>query len=112
AGRPVLINVQLIDAHSANHLWAESSTRTLDNIFGVEGEVAQKVADALKAKLTQTEQQNVAAIPTQNPAAYDWFLKAEYQGNKAFDSQDAADFKLAEADYRQAIALDPGFALA
>jgi len=112
AGNQVLINVQLIDAHSDNHLWAESYTRTLDNIFGVEGEVAQKVADALKAKLTQTEQQNVAAIPTQNPAAYDWFLKAEYQGNKAFDSQDAADFKLAEADYRQAIALDPGFALA
>jgi TolB-like protein/Tfp pilus assembly protein PilF len=112
AGNQVLINVQLIDAHSDNHLWAESYTRTLDNIFGVEGEVAQKVADALQARLTHAEQQNVAAIPTQNPAAYDWFLKAEYQGNKAFDSQDAADFKLAEADYRQAIALDPGFALA
>ncbi|HET7662603.1 MAG TPA: tetratricopeptide repeat protein [Rhodanobacteraceae bacterium] len=112
AGNQVLINVQLIDAHSDNHLWAESYTRTLDNIFGVEGEVAQKVADALQAKLNSTEQQNVAAIPTQNPAAYDWFLKAEYQANKAFDSQNAADFKLAEADYRQAIALDPGFALA
>src|SRR6185437_1779489 len=46
AGNQVLINVQLIDAHSNNHLWAESYTRTLDNIFGVEGEVAQKVADA------------------------------------------------------------------
>jgi serine/threonine-protein kinase len=108
----VLINVQLIDAHSDNHLWAESYTRTLDNIFGVEGEVAQKVADALKARLTNAEQQNVAAIPTQNPAAYDWFLKAEYQANKAFDSLRAADFKLAEDDYRHAIALDPGFALA
>src|SRR5690348_18474630 len=52
AGNQVLINVQLIDAHSDNHLWAESYTRTLDNIFGVEGEVAQKVADALKARLT------------------------------------------------------------
>ena len=112
AGNQVLINVQLIDAHSDNHLWAESYTRTLDNIFGVEGEVAQKVADALQARLTNVEQQNVAAIPTQNPAAYDWFLKAEYQANKAFDSQHATDFKLAEDDYRQAIALDPGFALA
>ncbi len=112
AGNQVLINVQLIDAHSDNHLWAESYTRTLDNIFGVEGEVAQKVADALQARLTNVEQQNVAAIPTQNPAAYDWFLKAEYQANKAFDSQDAGDFKLAEDDYRHAIALDPGFALA
>jgi serine/threonine-protein kinase len=112
SGNQVLINVQLIDARSDNHLWAQAYTRTLDNIFGVEGEVAQKVADALKAKLTSTEHQNVAAIPTQNAGAYNWFLKAEYQGNKAFDSQDAADFKLAEADYRQAIALDPGFALA
>ena len=112
AGNQVLINVQLIDARSDSHLWAESYTRTLDNIFGVEGEVAQKVADALQARLTNVEQQNVAAIPTQNPAAYDWFLKAEYQANKAFDSQDAGDFKLAEDDYRQAIALDPGFALA
>jgi len=112
AGDQVLINVQLIDARSDNHLWAESYQRTLDNIFGMEGEVAQKVADALQARLTHAEQRNVAAIPTQNPAAYDWFLKAEYQANKAFDSQSAADFKLAEDDYRQAIALDPGFALA
>jgi TolB-like protein len=112
AGNQVLINVQLIDARSDNHLWAESYQRTLDNIFGVEGEVAQKVADALQARLTNVEQRNVAAIPTQNSAAYDWFLKAEYQANKAFDSQRAADFKLAEDDYRQAIAVDPGFALA
>ncbi|MHB8680354.1 MAG: tetratricopeptide repeat protein [Rudaea sp.] len=112
AGNQVLINVQLIDAHSDNHLWAESYTRTLDNIFGVEGEVAQKVADALQARLTNVEQLNVAAIPTQNPAAYDWFFKAEFQANKAFDSQNATEFKLAEDDYRQAIALDPGFALA
>ncbi len=112
AGNQVLINVQLIDARSDNHLWAESYTRTLDNIFGVEGEVAQKVADALQARLTNAEQRNVAAIPTQNSAAYDWFLKAEYQANRAFDSQSATDFRLAEDDYRQAIALDPGFALA
>ncbi|HKZ09140.1 MAG TPA: tetratricopeptide repeat protein, partial [Rhodanobacteraceae bacterium] len=101
-----------IDARSDNHLWAESYTRTLDNIFGVEGEVAQKVADALQAKLTSTEQQNVAAIPTQNAAAYNWYLKADYQAHKAFDAQDAAEFELAESYYRKAIALDPGFALA
>ena len=112
AGNQVLINVQLIDARSDNHLWAESYTRTLDNIFGVEGEVAQKVADALKAKLTSTEQQNVAAIPTQNAAAYNWYLKADYQAHKAFDAQDGAEFELAESYYRKAIALDPGFALA
>ncbi len=112
AGNQVLINVQLIDASNDNHLWADAYTRTLDNIFGVEGEVAQKIADALKAKLTRTEQQNVAAIPTQNAAAYNWYLKADYQAHKAFDAQDGAEFELAESDYRKAIALDPGFALA
>src|SRR5690348_2076239 len=112
AGDQVLINVQLIDAHTDSHIWADSYTRTLDNIFGVEGEVAQKIADALKAKLTSTEQQNVAAIPTQNAAAYDWYLKADYQAHKAFDAQDGAEFELAESYYRKAIALEPGFALA
>src|SRR6185312_16059211 len=60
AGNQVLINVQLIDAHSDNHLCAESYTRTLDNIFGVEGEVAQKVADALQAKLSPKETAQLA----------------------------------------------------
>ncbi|HEY3519772.1 MAG TPA: tetratricopeptide repeat protein [Rhodanobacteraceae bacterium] len=112
AGNQVLINVQLINARSDNHLWAESYQRTLDNIFGVEGEVAQKVADALKAKITQTEQQNVSAVPTQNPAAYDAFLKAESLAYKAIDSYREPDFLAADAAYRQAIVLDPGFALA
>jgi TolB-like protein/Tfp pilus assembly protein PilF len=112
AGNQVLINVQLIDARTDAHIWAEAYPRTLDNIFGVEGEVAQKVADALKVKLTQTELQNVAAIPTQNAAAYDAFLKAESLEYKAIDSDREDDLMTADAAYRQAIALDPGFALA
>ncbi|MES2403098.1 MAG: tetratricopeptide repeat protein [Pseudomonadota bacterium] len=112
AGNQVLINVQLIDARTDAHIWAEAYPRTLDSIFGVEGEVAQKVADALKAKLTQTEQQNVSAVPTQNPAAYDAFLKAESLAYKAIDSYREADFLTADTAYRKAIALDPDFALA
>ena len=81
-GNQVLINLQLIDAASDNHLWADAYTRRLENIFGVEGEVAQKVADALKAKLTPVETANVTKAPTQNAAAYDLFLKAEYQANR------------------------------
>jgi serine/threonine-protein kinase len=107
-----LINVQLIDAHSDNHLWAESYTRTLDNIFGVEGEVAQKVADALKAKLSPAETARVAEAPTRNAAAFDAFLQAEELARKATASQSEATYLAADADYLQAIALDPGFALA
>jgi TolB-like protein/Tfp pilus assembly protein PilF len=112
SGNQVLINVQLIDTATDNHLWAEAYPRALDNVFGVEGEVAQKVADALKAKLTAAETASVAKPRTQNPAAYDLFLKAEYQLQLAQSSWVEGPFLAAEADYRQAIALDPGFALA
>ena len=78
SGNEVLINLQLIDAASDNHLWADAYPRTLENIFGVEGEVAQKVADALKAKLTSAESASIVLPPTRNAAAYDTFLKARY----------------------------------
>ncbi|MEO6926287.1 MAG: tetratricopeptide repeat protein, partial [Rhodanobacter sp.] len=112
SGNQVLINVQLIDAQSDNHLWAEAYPRTLDNIFGVEGEVAQKVADVLKAKLTHAELQGVASIPTHNPQAWDAFLQAESLAFKAKDSQQPPDYLAADAAYGQAISLDPDFALA
>src|SRR5690348_16439579 len=82
AGNQVLINVQLINASSDSHVWAQSYQRTLDNIFGVEGEVAQKVADALKARLSPVESAQLATVPTTNRAAYDLFLRAEFFVNK------------------------------
>jgi TolB-like protein/Flp pilus assembly protein TadD len=112
AGNQVLINVQLIDARGDNHLWAESYTRTLDNIFGVEGEVAQKVADALKAKLSPAESAQLAAVPTTNQAAYDLFLRAEYLAKRGSVNYASAGFESAISLYRQAIAQDPNFALA
>ncbi len=112
SGNSVLINVQLIDAANDNHLWAEAYPRTLDNIFGVEGEVAQKVADALKATLTSVESANVVRAPTRNAAAYDAFLKAEYLRGQAWHKQVDAAYEAAEREYRRAIVLDPDFALA
>jgi len=112
SGNQVLINVQLIDAASDKHLWAEAYPRTLENIFGVEGEVAQKIADALKAKLTPAESASVASLPTRNSAAYDLFLKAEYELQEAGSTWRQETFLAADADYEKAIALDPGFALA
>ncbi|HTN63758.1 MAG TPA: tetratricopeptide repeat protein, partial [Devosia sp.] len=111
-GDQVLIDVQLIDAASDSHLWAQAYSRKLDNIFGVEGEVAQKVADALKAKLTPAESARVAEAPTRNAAALDVFLQAEELAQKATASQSEATYLAADTDYLQAIALDPGFALA
>jgi TolB-like protein/Tfp pilus assembly protein PilF len=112
AGNSVLINVQLIDARSDAHLWANSYQRTLDNIFGVEGEVAGKIADALKAKLSPAEAAAVANVPTRKPAAYDAYLRGERFFNQAFSTGDFTLLPKAVAAYRQAVDHDPAFALA
>src|SRR5438552_2283828 len=70
----VHVNVQLIRASNDEHIWAESYDRELQNIFGVEGEVAGKIAEALNAKLTGAEEKAVADKPTSNLAAYDAYL--------------------------------------
>src|ERR1051325_3402584 len=71
----VHVNVQLIRAATDEHLWAESYNRKLDDVFGVEGEVANKIAEQLNAKLSGAEQKAVAEKPTQNAAAYDAYLR-------------------------------------
>src|SRR6202166_4605134 len=72
----VHVNVQLIRAATDEHLWAESYNRKLDDVFGVEGEVANAIADQLNAKLSGAEQKAAAEKPTQNAAAYDTYLRA------------------------------------
>jgi TolB-like protein/class 3 adenylate cyclase/Tfp pilus assembly protein PilF len=104
----VHVNVQLIHAATAEHLWAESYNRTLDDVFGVEGEVANAIADQLNAKLSGAEQQAVAQKPTQNAAAYDAYLRAV-----AIDTAETLETTKRVADlYADAVRLDPQFALA
>lgn len=112
AGNQVLINVQLIDAQTDEHIWAQAYTRTLYNVFGVEGEVAEQIATALNAKLSPAQAASLAAVPTQNRAAYDLFLRAEYQANQGLINYDTASWKAAIPLYRQAVEQDPNFALA
>lgn len=114
AGNQVLINVQLIDANSGNHLWAKAYTRTLDNVFNVEGEVAQNVAEALKVQLTSAETARIERMPTRNAAAYDLYLQAGVHANRAFDDPglSQSELPLAIALYQQALVKDPDFALA
>lgn len=104
----VHVNVQLIRAATDEHLWAESYNRKLDDVFGVEGEVASAIADQLNAKLSGAEQKAVAEKPTQNAAAYDVYLRAI-----AID--DAATLEITKQAaplYAEAVRLDPQFALA
>jgi len=110
AGDRVHINVQLIQAETDAHLWAQSYDRQLIDIFAVEAEVAKQIADALNATLSPQEKARVETKPTANPDAYVLYLRGrEYQTRPDNFLQ---DFRLAAQFFEQAIALDPNFALA
>ena len=103
------INVQLIRAATDEHLWAESYNRKLDDVFGVEGEVATAIAEQLNTKLSGAEEKAVKDKPTENTAAYDAYLRGVVIEQSRTDDagQDAA-----VANYATAVRLDPNFALA
>jgi TolB-like protein len=109
AGNRVRINVQLIEAETDSHLWAETYDRTLDDIFEVESEVAEKIASSLAATLSRGERDALSRKPTDNPKAFEAYLKA-----RAFNSGMANRAQYADilAAYREAVTLDPNFALA
>src|SRR5438874_6762253 len=75
SGDIVRVNVQLIKAANDSHLWADTLDRKLTDILSVESEVAKAIADQLRAKLTGEEEQVIAAKPTDNPEAYDAYLR-------------------------------------
>jgi TolB-like protein/Flp pilus assembly protein TadD len=112
AGEKVRVNVQLLDARADTHLWANSYDRDLKDIFAVESDVAQEIADALQAKLSPRQSSALATAPTRDTEAYDLFLKGEYQERQAESTENVEFFDGAETFYRQALARDPSFALA
>ena len=109
-GARVVVNVQLIDALHDRHVWANRYDRTLVDSLGLQGELAAEIADALRVTLSPEEKARVETKPTQNPDAYVFYLRA----NQISRNPDTLleDYKTAEQLYMQAIALDPGFALA
>ncbi len=109
AGNAVHINVQLIKAATDAHLWAESYDRELQNIFGVEGEVAKAIADQLRAKLTGQEEQVITAKPTDNPEAYDAYLRGLAYATRT--GNNPANDLAAQKYLKEAVMLDPRFAL-
>ena len=108
AREAVHVNVQLIRASTDDHLWAESYDRNLDDIFGVEKEVAQSIAAALNAKLTGAEEQAIAQKPTANSSAYEAYLR----GNTQFWEINEQSLLAAGKSYQEAVNLDPQFAIA
>ena len=104
----VHVNVKLIKAASDTHLWAEAYDRKLTDIFAVESDIAKTIADTLQAKLTGSEQNAIAAQPTENTEAYQLYLRGRYLWNR----RTGENLKKALAYFEQAAEKDPHYALA
>ena len=110
AGDKVRVNVQLIDARTDTHLWGKSYDRDFKDVLAVESEVAQEIADALKANLSPGESHALASTRTPDTEAYDLFLRGEYELQQAQRNPTAeAAYDRADTFYRQALARDPNF---
>ncbi len=112
AADKVRVNVQLIDARADSHLWAKTYDRDLADVFAIQSEVAQEIADSLKAKLSPAEANTVASAPTKDSQAYDLFLKGEFEQRLANSTFRVESFDQAARWYKESIARDPNFALA
>src|SRR5438045_6209503 len=108
ANDQVRVNVQLVNALTNAHLWAEIYDRKLTDIFVVESDIAKTIADALQAKLTGSEKTAMSKKPTANPEAYELYLKGRFFWNK----RTSMDLSKSVEYYNQAIAKDPNYALA
>ncbi len=108
SGDGVRVNVQLIKAANDSHLWGDTFDRKLTDIFSVESEVAKAIAEQLRAKLTGREEQIIAAKPTDNPEAYDAYLRGLAYSLKTLNTR--ANAVGAQKYLQEAVRLDPKFA--
>ncbi len=106
AADQVRVNVQLIDAESDSHIWAERYDRKLTDIFAVETDIAAKIADALQAKLTGAERRAISSQPTTNTEAHQFYLKGRYHWRNFF----APGYEKVRDYFQQAVELDPSYA--
>jgi TolB-like protein/Tfp pilus assembly protein PilF len=109
SGNKVRVNVQLIDANSDEHIWASDYDRDITDVFAIQTDLAQKISDALQAKLSPAEKSRMERKPTENGEAYLAFVQAH---NLQDAVEDLEKLKQSEQLYARAIQLDPMFALA
>jgi len=112
AGNKARITVQLIDARTDQHLWAESYDRDVSDIFAVQGEVAREITTALKATLTPNERKLIGRQLTSNAEAYEWFTRGRVLEQSMPVAAAKARYEEVIAAYTQAVERDPGFAQA
>ena len=110
-GSKVHLNVQLIDARTDEHLWADSYTKDLTDVFTVQSELAAAVTSALKATLSPEERSLIVRRPTENQEAYDLYLRARIRDQTLGPAASRAEYERTIGLYEQAAAKDPAFAL-
>jgi TolB-like protein/Tfp pilus assembly protein PilF len=108
-GNRVRVNVQLINADTDEHIWAEDYDRDLTDVFAIQTDLAQKIVGQLQAKLSPGEKEQIQRKPTENGEAYLAFVQAH---NLSCAFEDFDKLKQSEQLYERAIELDPNFALA
>jgi TolB-like protein/Tfp pilus assembly protein PilF len=109
SGNQVRVNVQLIDANTDEHVWANDYDGDVTNVFALQTDLAQKIANELRAKLSPSEKERMERKPTENGEAYLAFVEAH---NLSCAMEDSTKLKQSEQLYQRAIDLDPKFALA
>lgn len=107
-GDQVLLNIQLIEASTDKPIWVKQYNQKVVDIFDLQNEVAKKIADAIKAKVTSAELEQIEKKPTENLVAYDYYLKALIPYNTKTKEGLVAAISL----FEKAVAQDPQFALA
>lgn len=108
AGNRLRITAQLVETRTGHTAWAERYDREIKDVFEVQDEIARKIAEALRITLSPQEQRAIARKPTENPQAYDSYLRGRSYARRVTH----ADLQFAMQMYEQAVALDPSFALA
>ena len=107
-GDKILLNIQLIEASSDNHLWAEQYNKQIKDIFKLQNDVAKNIADKIEVIITPEEEERIYKLPTQNPIAYDYFLK----GKDNLHKETTEGLLKAISYFNEAIAHDNKFARA
>jgi serine/threonine protein kinase/Flp pilus assembly protein TadD len=105
SGSRVRITAQLVEASTRHSVWADRFDRQMDDVFAIQEEIARSIAQALRITLTPQEDKIIARKPTENPLAYDFYLRGRNYSRRQ-------DFDYALQMFEQAIQLDPNFALA
>jgi len=105
SGNRLRITAQLVETHTGHALWAQRFDREMDDVFEVQDEIARSIAQTFRINLSPQEEQKIAAKPTQNSVAYDYYLRG-----RSYTRRESLEFALQM--YEQAIKLDPNFALA